>query len=343
MFGIYRTDCTVICSTMGYEVILHRENNLKGQEMGKRVRITNESLNSYGTRILTSGMDVEQYRRNPVLLYMHERGQVIGYMKDIAVEGGEVTGEPVFDCATELSRRCKKQWEFGSLKMVSAGLDILELDDSRDLLVEGQTSPTISRSKLFEVSVVDIGANDDALQLTQNGRIITLGKDGASPLPLLNNKNKKEMDIKTIALQLGLPETATDAEIASKVAELSAAAQENETLRKEKEEMTLAGITAMVEQAVKDKRLSEDRKQQFIELGKKVGLDDLKATLEAMTPRMRLSSVLGHQGGVPSLSPGKAYSKLGEVPAGELATMRNDDPDEYRRLYRAEYGMDCEI
>ncbi len=77
--------------------------------MGKRVRITNESLNSYGTRILTSGMDVEQYRRNPVLLYMHERGQVIGYMKDIAVEGGEVTGEPVFDCATELSRRCKKQ------------------------------------------------------------------------------------------------------------------------------------------------------------------------------------------------------------------------------------------
>lgn len=311
--------------------------------MGKRVRITNESLNSYGTRILTSGMDVEQYRRNPVLLYMHERGQVIGYMKDIAVEGGEVTGEPVFDCATELSRRCKKQWEFGSLKMVSAGLDILELDDSRDLLVEGQTSPTISRSKLFEVSVVDIGANDDALQLTQNGRIITLGKDGASPLPLLNNKNKKEMDIKTIALQLGLPETATDAEIASKVAELSAAAQENETLRKEKEEMTLAGITAMVEQAVKDKRLSEDRKQQFIELGKKVGLDDLKATLEAMTPRMRLSSVLGHQGGVPSLSPGKAYSKLGEVPAGELATMRNDDPDEYRRLYRAEYGMDCEI
>jgi len=46
--------------------------------MSKRVRISNDSLNSYGTRILTSGMNIEQYRRNPVMLYQHERGQVIG-------------------------------------------------------------------------------------------------------------------------------------------------------------------------------------------------------------------------------------------------------------------------
>ena len=89
--------------------------------MSKRVRISNDSLNSYGTRVLTSGMNVEQYCRNPVLLYMHERGNVIGYVKDVKVEGDEVTGELVFDEATELSRRCKRQFEFGSLKMVSAG------------------------------------------------------------------------------------------------------------------------------------------------------------------------------------------------------------------------------
>ena len=53
---------------------------------GKRVRITNDSLNSYGTRVLTAGMNVEQYQRNPVLLYMHERGNVIGYVKDLKVE-----------------------------------------------------------------------------------------------------------------------------------------------------------------------------------------------------------------------------------------------------------------
>ena len=45
--------------------------------MGKRVRISNDRLNSYGTRVLTSGMDTEQYERNPVLLYMHERGNAL--------------------------------------------------------------------------------------------------------------------------------------------------------------------------------------------------------------------------------------------------------------------------
>ena len=75
----------------------------------KRLRITNERLNGYGFRVLTSGGNLDQYQRNPVLLYMHERGKVIGIMKDLKVENGEITAEPVFDEATELSRQCKKQ------------------------------------------------------------------------------------------------------------------------------------------------------------------------------------------------------------------------------------------
>ena len=86
--------------------------------MGKRVRISNESLNCYGFRVLTAGIDVEQYKRNPVLLYMHERGNVVGYVKDPKVENDEITGELMFDCASEQSERCQKQFEFGSLRMV---------------------------------------------------------------------------------------------------------------------------------------------------------------------------------------------------------------------------------
>lgn len=55
--------------------------------MSKRVRISNESVNCYGTRVLTSGLDLSQYQRNPVLLYMHERGTVVGLVKNIKVEG----------------------------------------------------------------------------------------------------------------------------------------------------------------------------------------------------------------------------------------------------------------
>lgn len=313
--------------------------------MGKRVRISNDSLNSYGFRVLTSGMDVGQYSRNPVLLYMHERGNVVGYVKDLKVENNEVTGELMFDCASELSQRCKKQFEFGSLRMVSAGLEILETSEDKDLLVAGQTRPTITKSKLFEVSIADVGANDDALVLQRNGKMITLGRDGDCDLPLLNNNNKQkkteEMENKTIALQLGLPETATDAEISAKLTELNQLKEQNVSLLKEKESLTLVNITNLVTQAIAEKRLEEKDKDQFVELGKKIGAEELEKTLKAMHPAVKLSSVLGHQGGTPAGE--QNFTKLSEVPADQIATLRSENPEEYKRLYKAEYGIDCEI
>lgn len=311
---------------------------------GKRVRISNDSLNSYGSRVLTEGMNVEQYQRNPVLLYMHERGNVIGFVKDLKVEDGEVTGELVFDEATELSKRCKKQYEFGSLRMVSVGIDILELSDANEHLVQGQTRPTVTKSKLFEVSLVDIGSNDDAIVLKKNGTVINLGKDGECLLPLLNNKpqKSKDMDQKIIALQLGLPETADETAISTKIAELKASKNNEEKLRKENETLQLGRITSVVEKAIAEKRIGADKKQQFVELGKKVGVEDLEKTFEAMSPQVKLSAVIGHQGGA-STATTATYKKLSEVPSDKLEEMREKQPEEYKRLYKAEYGMECEI
>lgn len=312
--------------------------------MSKRVRITNDSLNSYGSRVLTAGMSVEQYCRNPVLLYMHQRGNVIGFVKDLKIENGEVTGELVFDEATELSKRCKKQFEFGSLRMVSAGIDILEWSDQPEHLVQGQTSPTITKSKLYEVSLVDVGSNDDAIVLMKDGKQITLGKDGDCPLPLINNnqKTKKEMELKILALQLGLPETATEGEVTQKLNELKLAKEENDTLKNANEQLTLAHITGLVDKAISEKRLGEDKKAQFIELGKKVGSEELKNVLEAMQPQVKLSAVLKTTNGRVAVQPA-TYAKLSEVPADALIEMREQNPEEYKRLYKAEYGMECQL
>lgn len=314
--------------------------------MSKRVRISNDSLNSYGTRVLTAGMNVEQYCRNPVLLYMHERGNVIGYVKDLKVEDDEVTGELVFDEATELSRRCKRQFEFGSLKMVSAGLDIIEMSEEGAYLVAGQTSPTITKSKLFEVSVVDIGANDDALVLKKDGKRITLGRDGECPLPELTSnkplKQEHQMESKAIALQLGLPETATDAEIAEKLGELKAAKEANAKLQQEKDALTLASITSLVEKAIGEKRITADKKDEFISLGKEIGMEKLASVFSAMSPQVKLSTVLGQHGTAKTDVP-VTYKKLSEVPGDKLLELREQQPDEYKRLYKAEYGMECEI
>ena len=322
----------------------------------KRVRLTNDRLNAYRTRVLTAGMDIEQFERNPVLLWMHRRGEVIGIVTDIKREGDEITGVLQFDEASELSQKCKKQWEFGSLRMVSVGIDILEWDEDPTLYVEGQQLATISRSKLTEVSLVDIGANDDALVLTHKGKTLNFAKDGYQPLPLAkptdpaiqtnlqNQPNSstpnpsKTMDQKVLALSLGLPETATEQEITDKLNALQAAAAETAQLREEQEKMKLAQLEAEVDKAIAEKRIEDKMRAHFVETGKTIGLEALKTTLSAISPRMKLSKTLNSSGQevVPA-----TFTKLSEVPAEQLSEMRENDPEQYRKLYKAEYGMDC--
>lgn len=327
----------------------------------KRVRISNESVNSYGSRILTSGIDLKQFERNPVLLYMHERGQVIGYVKDLRVEGSEVTGELVFDEATELSQRCKKQWEFGSLKMVSVGIDIIETSESSEYVIPGQTAPTITKSKLFEVSLVDIGANDDALVLRKG--IIPIGSGGGmvfekvTSMPMLSQKNSdqggaashnnnhnkttREMDLEKLALELGLAKDASEQDILAALGKLKKAAAETETVRQENVTLRASRIEGIVDGAIAENKIGADKKQQFMSLGQKIGAEELQQTFAAMSPQVKLSGIVGRGGAAGGGS--SEWKKLSDVPSEDLEQLRAENPEQYKKLYKAEYGMECEI
>ena len=263
--------------------------------MGNRVRLTNDTLNSYGYRVLTDGVDITQYERNPILLYMHNRGKAIGLIKDISKENGEITGELAFDEATELSTQCKKQWEFGSLRMVSIGFEVIETSEAAELIVPGQRYATVTKARLIEVSLVDIGANNDAIRLHKDGQLITLSEGGDCPLPRLNHKptnNQPQMDIKTLALTLGLPETADEAAVNAKLAELKQKNAEADSLRQENDSLKLAQITAAVDAAIAAKKIPAEKKQHFLDLGKSVGIETLNATLDAISPAPKLSGTL---------------------------------------------------
>jgi len=308
--------------------------------MPKRVRLTNEILNAYGTWLVTSGGNIEQYKRNPVLLYMHSRGKVIGILKDIKVEGDEITAELSFDEATELSIQCKKQYEFGSLKMVSIGADIIETSDDPKLIKEGQRYPTITKWKLTEVSLVDIGANDDAIVLKMDGKTINLGKDGENPLPLLNNnQNTTTMnELQQLALELGMAPNANAAQVLETVRELKLAKEERDKLKTQIEKLQLDAISNAVDTAIKERRMEASQKDHFINLGQKIGLEDLKTTLSAMAPVKKPSETI-----FPEPQGTVTYKKLSEVPAGELIELRKNDPAKYKALYKAEYGRECEL
>ena len=319
-----------------------------------RIRISDETLNCYGTWIKTDGVELAQFQKNPVMLWMHWRGVIIGYIKDIRVEDNEITGEPFFDEVREESKLAKQQWEKGSLRMGSPNFEIIETSDEEALLKPGQRRPTITKCKLVEYSMVDIGGNDNNIRLTHTGNELKLSEgEDCTVLPLLkessiNSKNNKKMnqELQAIALMLGLSGEATLADVQKQVRLLLEHKNANETLRKEVKDLKdqldsiqLAGITSMVDEAVKAGKFTADKKAHFIELGKKVGSESLKMTLEAMSVSMKPSSILGRQSNPAS----KEYKSWGDVPEAELKLMREENPELYKKLYKEEFGCDCQI
>lgn len=322
--------------------------------MNNRIRISDESLNCYGTWIKTDGVDLVQYQKNPVLLWMHWRGVIIGYIKDIKVENGEITGEPFFDEVREESKLAKQQWEKDSLRMGSPNMEVIEVSDDPALLKPGQRRPTITKCKLVEYSMVDIGGNDNNIRLTYANKELKLAEGEDCPvLPLLkqnnvkpNNPKKMNQELQAIALMLGLSAEATLTDVQKQVSILLEHRNENEKLRNEiktlqeqLEGIQLSGITSMVDEAVKAGKLTADKKGHFIDLGKKVGSESLKLVLDSMNGSMKPSMLLGKQAGAAP----KEYKSWDEVPEAELKLMREENKELYRKLYKAEFGCDCNI
>lgn len=322
--------------------------------MAKEAIISTPRLNSYGTRVLTEGIDTEQYKKNPVLLFMHRRGSIkdmpIGRIENLRVEGDILYGTPAFDDDTEEERTIGKKWERGTLRMLSAGLDIVETSEEPELLVAGQTRPTVTRSKLVEVSVVDIGSNDDALQvsLSRDGKLLTLaaGED-SEVLPLLkaggdpgeeptetnepnNKKERKNMD-KTL-LALGLAADATEDQAVEAI----------NKLKGDKETLHLARITDAVDTAIKEKRISADKKEKYITLGKQSGLDTLNGILADMQPAQKPLDLVkpGTAGGAATVDTKLTWDT---ATAEQLADLKENNREEYVRLYKGYFGFPPEL
>lgn len=326
--------------------------------MAKEVIISTSGLNCYGGRVLTSGIDLTQFQKNPLLLWMHRRSfdrdaMPIGRIDNLRTDGDRLIGTPVFDQNDEFAKKIESKWENGFLRMASAGIEIIETSDAPEHLLQGQTRRTITRCRLEEVSIVDMGGNDEALQLyDRSGKVLKLaaGEDNDA-LPLLahekkddpsgtapdgkadNQTNKLTQSMNKEILQLlGLSETATEQEAVGALRLLKEKADKVETLQ-------LASITAVVDGAIAEKRITADKKEHFVNIGKAAGIDSLRTTLSLMQPVRKPTEVI-HQTDAPRDDEPKTYAKLSDVPANQLEKLREERPQDYERLYKAEYGHD---
>lgn len=307
--------------------------------------INTENVNSYGYRILTDGIDYKQYMRNPVVLFMHERGvnaykgsEVIGRCTRLYKEGTTLIAEVEFDEQDEFAKKIAGKVERGYIRMASMFAEIKEVSTEPQHILEGQVYETVTACKLVEISIVDIGGNDNALKLSKDGKPFQLKK--------IVTNTSNNMDIKVIALALGMGENTKEEAVLSALHNLKTAKENAETevvaLKKTIRENRTAEATTLVDKAVQlgliPQALKESQLKQFEADfdGQKAAFSKLVADKEAENTQQGKANtvrevVLG-AGTKPTNIANESFDYLQKHNPERLRAIRDKEPEEYTRL-----------
>lgn len=339
----------------------------------KRYVIISEQVNRYSFRALVRGIDFSQYEKNPVMLWMHNRAfgskdtviLPIGNVIDLKIEEIEgiglcITGLPVFDETDEFAMSIYNKLENGTIRMMSAGLIPLEWSDSADLVLHGQRSATLVRSLLEEISVVDIGGDNNALPIAlynQSHERIELSSGGENAaIPLLNlntiDMSKIELSAARAAILLGGKEVQTAEQFESEISSIVqlAAKQKTqvETLTREKSDLQTelddmkavqlnSKVETLVQSAVDARKITADEKASYIALAK-ADYDNVEKLLGAKgtTPSIQNQIEQGKSENVSLYS--KTYDEL--FKSGELEKVKLNAPTEFARIFKDKFGTE---
>lgn len=253
--------------------------------MAKTFILHDESLNTKGFWMVTSGVDLEQFRKNPIMLWNHNKSYdesresklPIGHWENIRVEGTQILADAVFD-DDEFAQKIARKVESGTLRMASIGAVPIEVSTDPMYIKPGQRYETVLRWRPKEASIVNEGANNNALALSDvelydnEDNIIELSTDGSSPLKELNQQPINTENMNGVKKLLNLSAEATEQDVLNALnplltlsADLDKEKQERTLLQEKLDKIELADkeaktalAKAEIAEALKDGRLSDD-------------------------------------------------------------------------------------
>lgn len=158
--------------------------------------IADELVNRKKWRMLLSGLNMDNFRKNPIAVFQHDTWSVpVGRWENVHVEEGKLIGTLIFDKNDE--EAVKLYWKYKDGYMNAVSIHILPIEESDDpaLLMPGQVYPTITKSELLEVSVVTLPGNANAVKLlNQDGTEYKLSLI-TKPKPM--SKEQEQPEVKT--------------------------------------------------------------------------------------------------------------------------------------------------
>lgn len=309
--------------------------------------------------MLTSGANLDEFRRNPVMFLHHNDYDLpIGRWENIRVEGSQILADAVFDELDDQAMKVKGKVDRGFIRMASIGAWAPE-EKTEDpaMMLPGQTGPTVTKWTVREASIVAIGANHNALRMynRSTGELIDLS-DTDAVLRLMDDLSIKNNDnMSTLKTILNLQDNASDADIETAVQNLQ---QENESLKQtnatledenkrlkdeannaeaQRQQAQKAEAVQLVDAAVRDGRLDASGKDAFIALFD-ADFERAKATLNAIPKVKSVVSQIAEQQVELKDFVSKSWNELDR--AGLLPKLKDAAPEIYAQKFKAEFGVE---
>lgn len=189
----------------------------KAVKVEREYKLTDDSVNVYGFRLLSSGFVKEKYLSNPIGFRQHNRDTgIVVRWEDFRFSEDGIFAKPTINLSNPSGQQTLEEVENGFLNAASVGkIVVLEISEDEHLKLSGQEGPTVTKWYPKEISLVDLPGNENALAPIhledKDGNEI---KDLADFSMNFNKQNKKAMDFKTKVIgALNLADQSTDEEI----------------------------------------------------------------------------------------------------------------------------------
>lgn len=316
--------------------------------MPKTFIISDQSVNNYGFIMLTSGIDLSQFKKNPVMLFNHCENDIPGKWDNIRVEGNQLLADAVFDEKDPEAMVLSGKVDGGFLNGTSIGFDIVEFE----LGMPGfEGIPICTKSILKECSLTPIPSNGNALRLFDKEGKLMSDKDVLTVLSSnkLNPKIEIMKDLKTFIVALGLAADATEEQVLGAVKALkgehtsltskkSELEQKLAELQTKVDEAKTANITQLVDGAVTSGKIIAAEKDTYVKLAT-ADFESTKSILDAKKAHTTLTAKLDVSGKEIPADPRAAWTfeDWSKKDSKALLTMKREKPEQYKALYDGFY------
>jgi Mu-like prophage I protein len=323
----------------------------KYKKIERQYVLSDSSVNEYGFRLLTSGYQLEAFEKNPIGYYMHRREDgIVLKWENLRVVDDKILGTPVINLSNGRGEQTCDEAENGFLNAASVGhIVVMEYSTDAELMLPGQTGPTITKWYNKECSLVDIPGNCNALTRlydTQENELNLADFTASVPniLAIQQNTIQELCD----ALSVG-DEKDLLTRVQNLVGKAEQAELENRLLKDEKSALqqqldVLANasnrheITMTLERALEDKKLTNELKDKLAH-DYADNPDGLKALIAVMPAYRSISEHLKskQQDNLPAQWQWDDFEK--NDPAGKkLKELKANDPLRYKELFDRKFN-----